>query len=73
MSRSSALDAIFGYTLCNDVGARNIQFEDDQITMGKGCDTFAPLGLCVVTPDEVGDPQSPPHSAIRPRTFNRET
>jgi 2-keto-4-pentenoate hydratase/2-oxohepta-3-ene-1,7-dioic acid hydratase in catechol pathway len=58
LSRSTALSAVFGYTLCNDVSARNIQFTDNQITLGKGCDTFAPLGPCVVTPDEVGDPQA---------------
>jgi 2-keto-4-pentenoate hydratase/2-oxohepta-3-ene-1,7-dioic acid hydratase in catechol pathway len=58
LTPDNALDAVFGYTLCNDVSARNIQFRNNQITLGKGCDTFAPLGPCVVTPDEVGDPQA---------------
>jgi 2-keto-4-pentenoate hydratase/2-oxohepta-3-ene-1,7-dioic acid hydratase in catechol pathway len=57
LSREAALGAVFGYTLCNDVSARDVQFTDNQITLGKGYDTFAPLGPCVVTADEVGDPQ----------------
>jgi 2,4-didehydro-3-deoxy-L-rhamnonate hydrolase len=58
LSRGEALSAVFGYTLCNDVSARDIQFKDNQITLGKGVDTFAPLGPCVVTADEIGDPQA---------------
>jgi 2-keto-4-pentenoate hydratase/2-oxohepta-3-ene-1,7-dioic acid hydratase in catechol pathway len=57
LSRADALSAVFGYTLCNDVSARDIQFKDNQITLGKGLDTFAPLGPCVVTADEIDDPQ----------------
>jgi 2-keto-4-pentenoate hydratase/2-oxohepta-3-ene-1,7-dioic acid hydratase in catechol pathway len=49
--------SVFGYTLLNDVSARDVQFRDNQITLGKGFDTFAPLGPCVVTADEIGDPQ----------------
>jgi 2,4-diketo-3-deoxy-L-fuconate hydrolase len=52
-----ALTAVFGYTLCNDVSARDVQFRDNQLTLGKGFDTFAPLGPCVVTVDEIDDPQ----------------
>jgi 2,4-diketo-3-deoxy-L-fuconate hydrolase len=52
-----ALSAVFGYTLCNDVSARDVQFRDNQLTLGKGFDTFAPLGPCVVTADEIDDPQ----------------
>jgi 2,4-didehydro-3-deoxy-L-rhamnonate hydrolase len=58
LSRESALSAVYGYTLCNDVSARDVQFRDNQITLGKGFDTFSPLGPCVVTADEIGDPQS---------------
>jgi 2-keto-4-pentenoate hydratase/2-oxohepta-3-ene-1,7-dioic acid hydratase in catechol pathway len=46
---------IFGWTVLHDVSARNIQFKDQQITLGKGVDTFAPLGPELVTPDELGD------------------
>jgi 2-keto-4-pentenoate hydratase/2-oxohepta-3-ene-1,7-dioic acid hydratase in catechol pathway len=52
-----ALSAVFGYTLCNDVSARDVQFRDNQLTLGKGFDTFAPLGPCVVTADDIDDPQ----------------
>lgn len=41
--------AIFGYTLCNDVSARDAQFSDGQWFRGKSCDTFGPLGPWVVT------------------------
>jgi 2-keto-4-pentenoate hydratase/2-oxohepta-3-ene-1,7-dioic acid hydratase in catechol pathway len=57
LSVDDALSAVFGYTLCNDVSARDVQFRDNQLTLGKGFDTFAPLGPCVVTADEIGDPQ----------------
>ena len=52
-----ALGYVFGYTVLNDVSARDIQFKDNQITLGKGVDTFSPIGPEVVTPDEIPDPQ----------------
>jgi len=52
-----ALGCVFGYTVLNDVSARDIQFKDNQITLGKGVDTFSPIGPEVVTPDEIPDPQ----------------
>lgn len=51
-----ALDYIFGYTIMNDVSARDVQFEDVQWVRGKSYDTFAPLGPAIVTADEIGDP-----------------
>ena len=59
LSRASEADvmpAIFGYTLLNDVSARDIQFKDSQITLGKNFDRFAPIGPCIVTADELSDP-----------------
>jgi 2,4-diketo-3-deoxy-L-fuconate hydrolase len=53
---ADALDHVFGYTILNDVSARDIQFKDNQITLGKGVDTFSPLGPEVVTADEIPDP-----------------
>ncbi len=38
------MPAIFGYTLLNDVSARDVQFADNQITTGKNFDRFAPIG-----------------------------
>jgi 5-carboxymethyl-2-hydroxymuconate isomerase len=52
-----ALDHVFGYTVANDVSARDLQFSDGQWLRGKSLDTFCPLGPVVVTADEVGDPQ----------------
>ena len=49
---------VFGYTLLNDVSARDVQFKDSQITLGKNFDTFAPIGPCVVTVDEVPRPNA---------------
>jgi 2-keto-4-pentenoate hydratase/2-oxohepta-3-ene-1,7-dioic acid hydratase in catechol pathway len=46
---------IFGYTIANDVSARDLQFRTSQFLYGKGLDTFCPLGPCIVTPDELGD------------------
>jgi len=44
---------IFGFTILNDVSARDIQFKDRQWTRGKSFDTFAPLGPCIVTADQL--------------------
>jgi 2-keto-4-pentenoate hydratase/2-oxohepta-3-ene-1,7-dioic acid hydratase in catechol pathway len=57
VSPEDALDHVFGYTVGNDVSARDLQFGDGQWVRGKSLDTFCPLGPVVVTPDEVGDPQ----------------
>jgi 2-keto-4-pentenoate hydratase/2-oxohepta-3-ene-1,7-dioic acid hydratase in catechol pathway len=57
VSEADALGHVFGYTVLNDVSARDIQFKDNQITLGKGVDTFSPLGPEVVTVDEIPDPQ----------------
>jgi len=53
-----ALGYIFGYTLINDVSARDLQFGDGQWTRGKGLDTFAPLGPFITTRDEIKDVQA---------------
>jgi 2-keto-4-pentenoate hydratase/2-oxohepta-3-ene-1,7-dioic acid hydratase in catechol pathway len=52
-----ALKSVFGYTMCNDVSARDAQFSDGQFTRGKSFDTFCPVGPYVVTADEIEDPQ----------------
>lgn len=56
VSRSEALGAVFGYTCCNDVTARDLQKKDVQFTRSKSFDTFAPIGPCIETeldPDQV--------------------
>jgi 2-keto-4-pentenoate hydratase/2-oxohepta-3-ene-1,7-dioic acid hydratase in catechol pathway len=50
------MPAIFGYTLLNDVSARDVQFADNQITTGKNFDRFAPIGPAIVTADEMARP-----------------
>lgn len=63
-----AKNYIFGYTCFNDVSARDIQFKDKQWTRGKSFDTFAPMGPCITTTDQIGDPNN-----LRIRTrVNRE-
>jgi len=55
---AEALDYVAGYMALNDVSARKIQQEDRQWFRGKSFDTFAPCGPWIVTPNELGDPQS---------------
>jgi 2-keto-4-pentenoate hydratase/2-oxohepta-3-ene-1,7-dioic acid hydratase in catechol pathway len=52
---SDAENHIFGYMILNDVSAREIQFGDKQWTRGKSFDTFAPIGPCITTQDELKD------------------
>ena len=55
---SNAKDYIFGYTVLNDVSARDIQFKDKQWTRGKSFDTFAPMGPCITTANQIEDPSN---------------
>lgn len=56
VAAAGAMAHVFGYTLLHDVSARDIQFKDAQITLGKNPDGFAPLGPEIVTKDELPDP-----------------
>ena len=57
ISEESVFDYVVGYTVCNDVSARDLQSErGDQWIRGKSMDTFCPLGPCIVTKDEIADP-----------------
>ena len=58
VSQADALDYVFGYTVANDVSARDLQTRDKQWVRAKGLDTFCPLGPYVVTRDEIPDPQN---------------
>jgi 2-keto-4-pentenoate hydratase/2-oxohepta-3-ene-1,7-dioic acid hydratase in catechol pathway len=49
---------VFGYTILNDVSARDFQLATSQWTIGKTFDTFAPMGPAIVTADEVADPHN---------------
>ena len=52
---TDAKSYIFGYTILNDVSARDIQFKDKQWTRGKSFDTFAPIGPCITTANQLQD------------------
>jgi len=59
VTEAQALRHVAGYTIVNDVSERALQTErSGQWTKGKSCDTFAPMGPWLVTPDEVDDAQA---------------
>ena len=53
IARADAMQHIFGYTICNDVTARDVQMRHQQWDMGKSFDTFCPMGPWIVTADEM--------------------
>ena len=57
IKKADAYDHIFGYTIINDVSARDLQFRHVQWLLGKSCDTFAPMGPCLVYKSEFANPQ----------------
>ncbi|MFF7331851.1 fumarylacetoacetate hydrolase family protein [Streptomyces sp. NPDC008150] len=57
VTAEQAAEHVFGYTVANDVSARDAQFADGQWFRGKNFDDFCPLGPWIVTADEVPDPQ----------------
>jgi 2-keto-4-pentenoate hydratase/2-oxohepta-3-ene-1,7-dioic acid hydratase in catechol pathway len=63
VTRDRALDYVLGYTCANDLTAKDWQIRCGQWWRGKSFDTFAPLGPCLVGPDEIADP-----AALRIRT-----
>jgi len=59
VSEKDALNHVAGYVLHNDVSERAFQLErSGQWVKGKSCDTFAPIGPFIATPDEIGDPNN---------------
>ena len=54
--RRDALSRVFGYTVINDVTARDLQNLHGQFFKGKSLDTFCPIGPLIVSADEFGDP-----------------
>ncbi|HEX4349375.1 MAG TPA: fumarylacetoacetate hydrolase family protein [Verrucomicrobiae bacterium] len=60
VSRQNALSHVAGYTCCNDVSARDWQIKrgGSQWCRGKSFDTFSPLGPCLVTTDEISNPNA---------------
>ena len=58
VTKEEAKQYIFGYTIINDISARNLQTRHKQWYLGKSLDGFTPMGPCIVTADEIGDEQS---------------
>jgi 2-keto-4-pentenoate hydratase/2-oxohepta-3-ene-1,7-dioic acid hydratase in catechol pathway len=59
VEESRALEYLAGYAIINDVSERAFQKErGGQFVKGKSCDSFAPIGPWLVTPDEIPDPQN---------------
>ncbi|MEW5719607.1 MAG: fumarylacetoacetate hydrolase family protein [Chloroflexota bacterium] len=56
VDQARALDFVAGYTIFNDVTARDFQNRTTQWTLGKSFDTFGPMGPALVTKDEIPDP-----------------
>lgn len=58
IKREEAMDYVVGYTILNDVSARDVQFSESQWLRAKSFDTFAPTGPYLVTKDEIPDPHA---------------
>jgi 2-keto-4-pentenoate hydratase/2-oxohepta-3-ene-1,7-dioic acid hydratase in catechol pathway len=58
--REEAMDYVFGYTIMNDISARDLQSRHRQFYKGKSLDGSAPLGPWIVTVDEIADPHNLP-------------
>jgi 2-keto-4-pentenoate hydratase/2-oxohepta-3-ene-1,7-dioic acid hydratase in catechol pathway len=58
VSQDEAMDYVAGYTIFNDVSARDYQLRTSQWTLGKSFDTFGPVGPALVTKDEIPDPHA---------------
>ncbi len=56
VTADKAFDHVFGYTIMNDISARNLQSRHKQWYFGKSLDGFAPMGPCIVTEDEFTRP-----------------
>jgi 2-keto-4-pentenoate hydratase/2-oxohepta-3-ene-1,7-dioic acid hydratase in catechol pathway len=58
IARERALEHVFGYTVINDLSARDLQFRHKQFFLGKSLDGSCPMGPVIVTRDEIADPQN---------------
>lgn len=58
VNKEDALNYVFGYCICNDLSARDLQMKTSQWLLGKSCDGFSPIGPYLVSADEVGDPNN---------------
>jgi 2-keto-4-pentenoate hydratase/2-oxohepta-3-ene-1,7-dioic acid hydratase in catechol pathway len=58
IKREDALSHVLGYTIINDISARDLQFRHKQFFIGKSLDGACPMGPWIVTSDEIADPQN---------------
>jgi 2-keto-4-pentenoate hydratase/2-oxohepta-3-ene-1,7-dioic acid hydratase in catechol pathway len=58
ISAANAMEHVYGYTIINDVSARDIQFSTSQWSLSKSLPTFCPMGPAIVTADEIADPHA---------------
>jgi len=58
IAASDAQSHVYGYTIINDVSARDIQFSTSQWSLSKSLPTFCPMGPAIVTADEISDPHA---------------
>ncbi|WP_263381734.1 fumarylacetoacetate hydrolase family protein [Granulicella arctica] len=58
ISAESAMEYVFGYTIVNDVSARDVQLATSQWTLGKSFPSFTPMGPTITTADEIADPHA---------------
>jgi acylpyruvate hydrolase len=58
VSAADAMNYVFGYTVANDISARDLQKNEKQWSRAKGCDTFCPIGPCIALADSIKEPQN---------------
>src|SRR5947199_10531563 len=61
VSRTNALSYVAGFSVFNDISGRDMQFAEMKrgfCNLGKNFDTFGPMGPCLVTPDQAGNPDN---------------
>lgn len=73
ISKADALHHVWGYTIINDVTARDLQKDHKQWFLGKSLDTHAPMGPWAVTRDEVGDGPLDLHCTVNGETRQKAT
>ena len=70
--KSRAMDHVFGYTIVNDVTARDVQMRHQQWDLGKSFDTFCPMGPWIVTADELDGRDTRVRGWVTPAGGERE-
>jgi 2-keto-4-pentenoate hydratase/2-oxohepta-3-ene-1,7-dioic acid hydratase in catechol pathway len=65
INEADALEHVFGYTIVNDVSARDLQWRTSQMFIGKGLDSYCPVGPWIVDPSEIAPPGRAPAVDLR--------